>query len=84
MGAEVAHLRRLAGDLGLQQEVSFQPPLVGGNYRKELWSSHIFLLPSLRDSAGLAGMESVLAGCGSVVAECGGPGRSVTLECGYN
>lgn len=83
VGGEVPHLRRLVEKFGLAEEVCFAPPLVGEQYKRELGASHIFLLPSLRDSAGLTLMESMLAGCVPIVADCGGPGRSVTQECGY-
>ena len=82
-GSERDYLGRLAGRLGLCEEVIFGEPLSGEAYRKELGATHIFLLPSLRESAGLTMMEAMLAGCMPIVADCGGPTHIVTNECGY-
>ena len=46
-------------------------------------ATHIYLLPSFRESTGLTMMEAMLAGCVPVVADCGGPGGIVTGDCGY-
>jgi glycosyltransferase involved in cell wall biosynthesis len=46
----------------------------------ELRAAHIYLLPSLRDSAGITLAEAMLAGCVPVVADCAGPGEIVTEE----
>ena len=82
-GPEIDHLRKLAIRLGLGDEILFASPLSGEAYRTELGATHIYLLPSLRDSAGATLMEAMLAGCVPVVADCGGPGHIVTAECGY-
>jgi glycosyltransferase involved in cell wall biosynthesis len=82
-GPERDYLERLAGRLGLSEDVIFGESLFGEAYRKELGETHIFLLPSLRESAGLTMMEAMLAGCMPIVADCGGPTHIVTDECGY-
>jgi glycosyltransferase involved in cell wall biosynthesis len=82
-GPEIAHLKELAGRLGLQREVLFTDGLQGEDYQRELGATHIYLLPSFRESGGLTMMEAMLAGCVPVVAECGGPGIIVTAACGY-
>jgi glycosyltransferase involved in cell wall biosynthesis len=82
-GPEIPHLKKLAARLGLSREVLFEDNLHGEDYRRELGAAHVFLLPSLRESAGLTMMEAMLAGCVPVVADCGGPGFIVTKECGY-
>jgi glycosyltransferase involved in cell wall biosynthesis len=82
-GPEIPHLKQLAARLGLQREVLFTDNLRGEDYRRELGASHVFLLPSFRESGGLTMMEAMLAGCVPVVADCGGPGFIVTEECGY-
>jgi glycosyltransferase involved in cell wall biosynthesis len=82
-GPEVPHLERLAERLGLQHEIFFTESLRGDAYRRELGATHVFLLPSFRESTGLTMMEAMLAGCVPVVADCGGPGFIVTEECGY-
>ncbi len=81
-GPEEPHLQRLVRQLDLAQEVVFGPELRGAAYQQELASTHVFLLPSLRESAGLTMMEAMLSGCLPVVADCGGPGLIVTGECG--
>ena len=82
-GPEIAHLKKLTVRLGLTAEVEFAENLHGEDYRRELGRTHVFLLPSLRESAGLTMMEAMLAGGVPVVADCGGPGNIVTEECGY-
>lgn len=81
-GPETGHIKRLAARLGLASEVvlghSPRP-----EYEAELKSGHVYLLPSLRDSAGISLAEAMLAGCVPVVADCGGPGELVSAECGY-
>jgi len=81
-GPEFAHLKQLTGQLGLQAEVCFADGLRGEAYQRELGATHIFLLPSFREGAGLTMMEAMLAGAVPVVADCGGPGMIVTPDCG--
>ena len=80
-GAEVDHLRRLANRLGLGENVVFGL-WKGKDYLDQLAASHVYLLPSLRDSAGLTMMEAMLTGCVPVVADCGGPAFIATEACG--
>jgi glycosyltransferase involved in cell wall biosynthesis len=82
-GPEVAHLKDLTARLGLTADVEFTEGLQGEAYQRELGRTHVFLLPSLRESAGLTMMEAMLAGGVPVVADCGGPGFIVTPECGF-
>jgi glycosyltransferase involved in cell wall biosynthesis len=81
-GPEIAHLKELTARLGLQREVLFTDSLHGEDYQRELGATHIYLLPSFRESSGLTMMEAMLAGCVPVVADCGGPGIVVTAACG--
>jgi glycosyltransferase involved in cell wall biosynthesis len=82
-GPERNHFVRLAAKLGLEKEVCFGETLCGEAYHRELGASHVYLLPSFRESAGLTMMEAMLAGCVPVVANCGGPGHIVTETCGF-
>lgn len=82
-GPEIGHLKLLAARLDVADLVEFADNLRGAAYAEELGRSHVFLLPSLRDSAGLTMMEAMLAGCVPVVVDCGGPGFIVTPECGF-
>jgi glycosyltransferase involved in cell wall biosynthesis len=81
-GPEIAHLKKQTVQLGLSAEVEFAESLSGEAYQRELGRTHVFLLPSLRESAGLTMMEAMLAGGVPVVADGGGPGFIVTEECG--
>lgn len=82
-GSELGYLKKLAARLDLGPDVLFAESLRGEDYRRELGATHIFLLPSLRESAGLTMMEAMLSGCVPIVADCGGPGVIVTDDCGY-
>ncbi len=82
-GPEECRLRALAGKLGIEDKVRITGPLAGDAYRKKLWETDVYLLPSLRDSAGLTLMEAMIAGCVPVVADCGGPGMIVTDDSGF-
>jgi glycosyltransferase involved in cell wall biosynthesis len=83
-GAEFEAMQKLAVRLGLQGDVSLGENFSGEAYRRELRETHIYLLPSLRDSAGITLAEAMLAGCVPIVADCGGPGQLVSGDCGYN
>lgn len=82
-GPELKHLQSLCTRLDLTQDVSFERPLSGSSYEKALHSSHIYLLPSLRENAGLTLMEAMLAGCVPIVAKLGGPGVIVPDSVGF-
>lgn len=82
-GPEFDYIQRLVTRLGLQNEVVVGEALSGEDYQNELNGAHIYLLPSLRDSAGITLAEAMLAGCVPIVADCGGPGQIVSSDCGY-
>jgi glycosyltransferase involved in cell wall biosynthesis len=82
-GPDAGAMRELAASLGLREEAFFDEALSGTAYRAELAATHIYLLPSFRESTGLTMMEAMLAGCVPVVADCGGPAGIVTSDCGY-
>ncbi|HEY2082754.1 MAG TPA: glycosyltransferase [Verrucomicrobiae bacterium] len=82
-GPEFGRIQQLVARLGLQDDVLVTEPLRGEEYARELKESHIYLLPSLRDSAGVTLAEAMLAGCVPIVADCGGPGEIVSEDCGY-
>ena len=81
-GAEFNHLQNLARTLGLEKEVDMGRSMSREEYLRELQDSDLYLLPSLREGGGLTMMEAMLAGCVPIVADCGGPGTTVTDECG--
>jgi hypothetical protein len=73
-GPELAHLKALAGRLGIAERVNFVDSLSGDEYIQALQSSHVYLLPSLREGVPVTQMEAMAAGCVPVVADCGGAG----------
>jgi glycosyltransferase involved in cell wall biosynthesis len=82
-GPEIPHLKKLAARLGLTSEVHFGGTMSREAYRQELGGTHVYLLPSMRETVGLTMLEAMLAGCVPVVADTGGPAASVTDACGY-
>jgi glycosyltransferase involved in cell wall biosynthesis len=82
-GPEIPHLKKLAVKLGLVDEILFGGNLSREEYQKELGETHIFLLPSMRETVGLTMMEAMLAGAVPIVADNGGPRLTVTEDCGY-
>lgn len=73
-GPELAHLKALADRLGIAERVNFLDSLAGDEYVQALQSSHVYLLPSLREGVPVTQMEAMAAGCVPVVADCGGAG----------
>lgn len=83
-GAERPFLQKMAARLGLEPEdVEFGEGLSGSDYDDALRRTHVYLLPSLRENAGLTMMEAMLAGCVPIVLKLGGPGEIVTKQCGF-
>jgi glycosyltransferase involved in cell wall biosynthesis len=82
-GPEVPHLKRLARKLDLSNEVIFGQNTGREAYQEELGRTHLYLLPSMRETVGLTMLEAMLAGCVPIVADNGGPHVTVTDECGY-
>lgn len=81
-GPEEPHLQELAAALGIADRVRFCPGFTGEDYVSELGRTHILLLPSFREIAGITMMEAMLAGCVPVVAKASAQGEIVTPECG--
>lgn len=73
-GPELAHLKALANRLGIAERVNFVDSLSGDEYVQALQSSHVYLLPSLREGVPVTQMEAMAAGCVPIVADCGGAG----------
>jgi glycosyltransferase involved in cell wall biosynthesis len=82
-GPEIPHLKKLAATLGLTREVFFGGTMSREDYQQELGSTHVYLLPSMRETVGLAMLEAMLAGCVPIVADNSGPRLAVTEDCGY-
>jgi glycosyltransferase involved in cell wall biosynthesis len=73
-GPELAHLKALADQLGIAERVNFVDSLSGDEYVQALQSSHVYLLPSLREGVPVTQIEAMAAGCVPLVANCGGAG----------
>ena len=73
-GPELDHLKALAVGLGIEERVNFVDSLSGDEYVQALQSSHVYLLPSLREGVPVTQMEAMAAGCVPIVADCGGAG----------
>jgi len=73
-GPELEHLKALSNRLGIAERVNFVDSLSGDEYAQALKSSHVYLLPSLREGVPVTQMEAMAAGCVPVVADCGGAG----------
>ena len=82
-GPEIPHLKKLAVKLDLTKEIIFGDAMSREDYQKELGRTHLYLLPSMRETVGLTMMEAMLAGCVPIVADNGGPRLTVTDDCGY-
>ncbi len=82
-GPEIPHLKKLALKLGLEGNIVFGGTMTRQAYQETLGRTHVYLLPSMRETVGLTMMEAMLAGCVPVVADNGGPRVTVTDECGF-
>jgi glycosyltransferase involved in cell wall biosynthesis len=82
-GPEISYLKKLVVRLDLTQEVIFGDAMSRADYQQELGNTHIYLLPSMRETVGLTMMEAMLAGCVPIVADNGGPRITVMEDCGY-
>ena len=83
LGPEREHLRHLIERLRLSDSIHLVDGLRSQAYLDRLLSSHLYLLPSLRDGAPVTLMEAMLAGCVPIVLDAGGPGEIVTEHCGF-
>jgi glycosyltransferase involved in cell wall biosynthesis len=82
-GPELGYLASLTKRLGLSGCIHFSDGFSGDAYVARLREAHIYLMPSLRDSASITLMQAMLAGCVPIVLDAGGPGEIVNEECGF-
>ena len=82
-GPERRYLVSLTERLGLSGCIHFSDGFYGDAYVTRLRQTHIYLMPSLRDTASITLMEAMLAGCVPIVLDAGGPGEIVNEECGF-
>ncbi len=76
-GPERTHLEQLATQLGVRDDVLFSQGFSGDEYRQRLAETDVYLLPSLRETAGITMMEAMLAGCYPIVLAGTGAGDIV-------
>ncbi|MEI6819380.1 MAG: glycosyltransferase [Verrucomicrobiota bacterium] len=81
-GPEVPSLRKLCTALGLDDCVEFHPGYRGDDYIAALQRSHVYFLPSFRESTPVTLLEAYLAGCYPVVADTSAQGEIVRLAGG--
>jgi glycosyltransferase involved in cell wall biosynthesis len=81
-GPERSHLEQLAAKLGISDSVEFTEGFTGDAYRDQLAATDVYLLPSLRETAGITMMEAMLAGCYAVVLSGTGAGEIVERTAG--
>lgn len=78
-GPEIASLKALSHQLGLDDHVTFHPGYSGADYIAALQDSDVYFLPSFRESTPVTLLESYLAGCYPVVADTSAQGEIVNL-----
>jgi glycosyltransferase involved in cell wall biosynthesis len=82
-GPDVRRLKTLIDRLGMTGSVTLMSRLDRTEDVYELYREHdVFLFPSLHESGGMAVLEAMAAGLPVVCLDLGGPGVSVTEECG--
>jgi glycosyltransferase involved in cell wall biosynthesis len=76
-GPELQAMQELAANLGIADVVTFHNGYSGREYAEKLRDTDVYLLPSVRETAGITMMEAVLAGCYPIVLANTGAGEIV-------
>ena len=76
-GPDLEAMKHLAHQLGIAQQVTFHEGYSGQEYIERLTASDVFLLPSIRETAGITMMEAMIAGCYPIVLAGTGAGDIV-------
>lgn len=66
-GPEREAMMDLAKKLEISDRVTFHDGFTGAEYVHQLQQSNVYLLPSLRETAGITMMEAIIAGCYPIV-----------------
>jgi glycosyltransferase involved in cell wall biosynthesis len=82
-GPEVPFLKKQARALGIEASIDFHMGFSGSEYINELKESHVFILPSFRENAGITMIEAMLAGCVPVIVDASAQAGVVTDHCGF-
>lgn len=76
-GPDLKAMKQLAQDLEVAHGVTFHEGYSGQDYTKMLNNSDVYLLPSVRETAGITMMEATIAGCYPIVLAGTGAGDIV-------
>lgn len=68
-GPEVPFLKKRARALEIDQWIDFHMGFSGEDYINKLKESHILILPSFRENAGITMLEAMLAGCVPIIVD---------------
>lgn len=82
-GPEVPFLKKRARALGIDDWVEFHMGFSGFEYINKLKESHVFILPSFRENAGITMLEAMLAGCVPVIIDASAQAGVVNDSCGF-
>jgi glycosyltransferase involved in cell wall biosynthesis len=82
-GPEIPYLERKAKALGISDRIEFHMGFTGAEYITKLKESHVFILPSFRENAGITMLEAMLAGCVPVIVDASAQAGVVNDSCGF-
>ena len=82
-GPEVPFLKKRARALGIDQWIDFHMGFSGEDYISKLKESHVFILPSFRENAGITMLEAMLSGCVPVIVDASAQASVVNQTCGF-
>lgn len=82
-GPEIPFLKKQARALGIADWVEFHMGFSGSEYINRLKESHVFILPSFRENAGITMLEAMLAGCVPVIVDASAQAGVVNDCCGF-
>jgi glycosyltransferase involved in cell wall biosynthesis len=76
-GPDLEAMKHLSHQLGISNEVFFHRGYSGDDYTRQLHTTDVYLLPSIRETAGITMMEATIAGCYPIVLAGTGAGDIV-------
>ena len=81
-GPKLQELRRLAGELGVEDRVTFTGPLERDEVRRCIWDSHVVVSTSHQETFAMPLTEGLACGRPVLATASGGPQSIVTAEIG--
>ena len=81
-GPDRGLLEELVRSLGLESTVEFAGARAGSEIPALMQAADVFVFPSIRESGGAAVVEAMASGLPCVITDYGGPGTTLTDECG--